>query len=208
MQRRRWLTALSLLALPAARAADTGSAESIKERSDAVRERLEAVRPQTLQLNAAVSLALHPEYLASLGEGARRVGAELVVRGVAGGVADEKQARLYWGRSEADRRKVRASLAEGWRKLAAAAAPAPVRVDPAFFRRFRVAGVPVFVLQTDEEKPRAVVVRGLLTWEAALEAFVSAVGDLEGKGLTHEEARLWRAFLETSLTQFKGVQGW
>lgn len=208
MQRRRWLTALSLFALPAARAADTGSAVSIKERSDAVRSRLAAVRPQALQLHAAVSLALHPEYLASLGEGARRVGAELVVRGVAGGVVNEKEARLYWGRSEADRRKLRASLAEGWRKLASAAAPAPVRVDPAFFRRFDVAGVPVFVLQTDEETPRAVVVRGLLTWEAALEAFVSAVGNLEGKGLTHEEARLWRAFLDASLTHLRGVQGW
>ena len=130
-------------------------------------------RPE-FELTVAVSLALHPDYLAELAHAVSRIGGRLVVRGVpASRRPDARHPHAYFSLASKEQAAVKADALAGFKRLAQSTAPAGAAIDPLFFRRHAIDSVPVFAVSwvradgASQEK-RTALVRGRLTADAAL----------------------------------------
>ncbi len=162
------------------------------------------------QLTIAVTQAMAPEAIADLAAAAERLAAvlptRLVVRGIP--LADDWAKRPYWKAAPEAQAALRSELQTAWSAFARDLPAAGLEIDPAFFRRHRIATAPVFVLEADpvipagktscEAAPQegdAVIVRGNVTAGHAIDVMVreaeSLSPGLRALAVKLQEAGLW-----------------
>lgn len=158
--------------------------ETIAARTESVQRALDTVTPAPLQLTVAVSVALHPDVVERLAEALARldthfadtVDVRLAVRGIDVGEIPES----YYGLDRVAQLEWKRRLQAGIKRLGALTEPLGAQIDPAFFERFAIEAVPVFVLQdkaescTSEGTPTWIV-RGTVDVAVALQTMLDAL---------------------------------